>query len=289
MNSNPSKKTIAIVCSKDDPASLNIKNQLLEFGFSKSDNETYDNEPVYYLERENYSAKLYTISKDAVFFDEVNDLKEEYVVFPSEHRSEKNVPSLTVHCTGLWSDDTTFGGKPKSLSIAWPAFLKESFLILKQKAEANNLKDIMITPEVTHHGPFVKKPHAFIEIGSTEEQWNNAGLAKIIASTIIETLDKIFSPDYHFNYKVAFGIGGTHYCNNFIKVFLSKEFALSHICPKYATANLDDELILQALSSSEPKAEIIILDWKGIQDRQRIKSLLESMKIEYLKTKNIKF
>ncbi len=283
------KNSVAIVCSKQDPASMNIRNQLLELYSVEKLAKTFDENAIFYLKRENCSINIYTINGDIVFFDEVNEMKEQYVIFPSEHQSEKKVPSLTIHCTGLWSDDVSYGGKAKTLSIAWPAFLKESFLVLNKKSEQNHLKDILVTPEVTHHGPFVKKPHAFIEIGSDKQQWTNKNLGRIIAETIIETLDKLFSEDYSFNYKVAFGIGGPHYCNNLAKVFLSREYAISHICPKYATIFLNEDMILQAMSSSEPKSELIILDWKGIQNRQNVKKMIENLKIKHLKTKNIKF
>ncbi|MDK2849936.1 MAG: D-aminoacyl-tRNA deacylase [Candidatus Woesearchaeota archaeon] len=286
---NSSKASIAIICCETDPASMNIRKQLLELYPFEKQEIVFEDNPVFRLEKDNYSINLYTITKHSVYFDEVNNLDEQYIIFPSEHQSEKKVPSLTVHSTGIWNEDTSFGGKPRTLSIAWPAFLKEAFLILNEKVEQNHLKEILVTPEVTHHGPYVDKPHAYIEIGSTEEQWHNEAYGIIIAETIIETLNKIFSEDYEFNYKVAVGIGGPHYCNNLVKVFLSKEYALSHVCPKYMNAFLDEDMILKALNASEPKAELVILDWKGIQDRQRILQMIEKLKLPYLKTKNIKF
>lgn len=288
MKMTSEKQKILIITSEKDPASLNIKKHLLEYDF-KETTEFYENNKVFILENDCFVLYLYTIKNESVFFEEVNSLESDFFIFPSKHSSSQSVPSLTLHVTGNWKT-AEHGGKDKELSVSWVPFLKEGFIELNRYNKILNLNEnkIQITMEVTHHGPLVKKPHAYIEIGSSEKEWKNPEYGKIIADTIITTLNKILSKDYIFKYKVAVGIGGPHYCNNMIKVQLSEEYALSHICPKHYVDYIDHSLIKKAIENSYPKADLVILDWKGIKNKEKLISLLEKENIEYIKTKDIK-
>ena len=161
-------------------------------------------------------------------------------------------------------------------------FQKQIFEKLKTNSEKYHLKECKITLECTHHGPLVNKPVMFIEIGSDEEQWKNKKAAEIIAKTIIEMLNK------NNSYKIAFGIGGPHYCNAFNKVLLRTNIALGHICPKYELESLDKEMLLQAIEKTIPKPEFILLDWKGLgKEKQRIIELIKELNLEYKRTDSL--
>lgn len=232
-----------------------------------------------------FYAKMYVFDEDSVYLNDIDkDIRESFIIFPSKHQSKANIPSFTMHATGNWGK-AEVGGKDHTLSCSWVDFLINSFRILKKKVKKLNI-NIDVTPEVTHHGPLVNKPHAYIEIGSSLNEWKNELYGRIIAETIIETLNIIFSSDYKRNFKVAFGIGGTHYCSNFISIY--DRIGFSHICPKYGIMFLDEELILQAINKSLPKAEFVILDWKGINEKERIIKLLNKLNIKYYKLKEIK-
>ena len=123
----------------------------------------------------------------------------------------------------------------------------------------------------------------FIEIGSNEQQWKDKKAAEIIAKTISSILN-----DKNDNYKIALGIGGTHYCSTFNKILLRTDIALGHICPKYQLQNLDKEMIEQAINKTKERVDFILLDWKGLgKEKQRIVNLLDELKLEYKRSDNL--
>ena len=164
-----------------------------------------------------------------------------------------------------------------------PAFLlKEGFKLL------NDSEDIgySITLEATHHGPLIKKPVVFIEIGSKEEQWEDSKAGKIIAETIISMI-KNYDPTKKF--EVAIGFGGTHYCNSFNKIEAGEDIAISHICPKHFLEKIDEAMIKKMINSTLEKVDYALLDWKGMlaDDRNKIIGILDNLGIEWKKTKGL--
>ena len=74
---------------------------------------------------------------------------------------------------------------------------------------------------------------------------------------------------------------------NFKKIQLQSDIAIGHVCPKYNLPNLDKEMILQALEKTTPKANLIIVDWKGMgEHKERIVNILNEIGIEWKKTKD---
>ena len=140
--------------------------------------------------------------------------------------------------------------------------------------------------EATHHGPLIRRPVLFIEIGSKKEQWRDKNAGKIISDTIMESIKTYEGIEC----EVAIGFGGTHYCPNFNKIELGEKVALSHICPKYHIDVLNKALIQKMISSTYEKVDYALLDWKGLSgaDKQKLLPLLEELKIRYKKTKDVK-
>ena len=140
-----------------------------------------------------------------------------------------------------------------------------------------------LTMEATHHGPYVEKPSVFVEIGSTEKEWNDKENGKIIANTIIQGLK-----NENCSYKIAVGIGGSHYCSNFNKTALRTDIAFSHFCPKYHLDKLNEDLILQSMKKTMEKTDFILLDWKGLgTEKQRTVELLKGLNLEFKRTDQI--
>ena len=51
--------------------------------------------------------------------------------------------------------------------------------------------DFQITIEATHHGPtHLKKPSIFVEIGTTESQWNDESLCSSVAKLVVDTYEQ---------------------------------------------------------------------------------------------------
>ena len=100
-----------IVVSKQDIAGLNVAQTLIEkYGF-KQTNETFDGNPI-------YSKSPYEIifsNSDIIFVNNVRRPSDVYI-FASRHRSESEIPCLTVHPTGNFSNDTSYGGRARELS-----------------------------------------------------------------------------------------------------------------------------------------------------------------------------
>lgn len=264
---------IAVISSSRDPAGINIRNNLIElFGFERMD-EKFDNNEVFQNNKiQNKIIKLYLINDELILAENIDKkIPADIFIFASKHKSRENTPSFAVHPIGNW-DNADFGGKEKTLCPSSAALLKNFFIELNENAKDTGYQ---ITMEATHHGPFVEKPAVFIEIGSTEKEWNAKENGEIIAKTIMGALG-----GQNKDYKIAVGIGGQHYCNNFNKIALSADVAISHICPKYHLEKLDGSLIKQAIEKTVEKVDFVLLDWKGLgTEKQRVVELLEKMNL----------
>ena len=271
----------AIISSSKDPAGINIRNNLIEmFDFEKT-NETFDNNEVFeYPKLPGKNIKLYMTNEDLVYAENIDKkIDADFLIFASKHRSKENTPSFAVHSIGNWSQ-AELGGKEKMLCQSSAILLKNMFIGLNKAAEDSNYEIVM---EATHHGPYVEKPAVFVEIGSTEKEWNEKLNGEIIAKTIMSAIK-----NENKNYKIAVGIGGPHYCSNFNKIALRTDIAFSYICPKYALQDLDESLIKQAIQKTKEKVDFVLLDWKGLgNQKQRIADLLKSLNIEIKRTDQV--
>ncbi len=265
----------AVIASSKDSAGINIRNSLVEsFGFKES-NEEFDNNKIFHYDSiKNKTIFLYLIEDDLIFSENIDrKIDADSFIFASKHRSKENTPSFAVHPIGNWGK-AELGGKEKTLCFSSSELLKNLFVELNK---AGNDKNYEITMEATHHGPYVEKPAVFIEIGSTEKEWNDKENGKIIAETIMNALKSDET-----GFKTAIGIGGPHYCNNFNKIVLRGDIAISHICPKYQLENFNGELIKEAIGKTKEKAGFILLDWKGLgAEKQRILELLKDLNLDY--------
>ncbi len=240
-----------IIVSKLDIAGLLIAKKLEETGF----------------DRQKFA--LHFIEREQVFADEVNDFPEDFFIFASRHRAASGKPSLTCHPIGNWGK-AELGGKDREL-VSTSAFLLRNYLLeLQQQKTANNLP-FEVTLECSHHGPFLSKPTVFIEVGSSEQQWKDENAALVVAQTIL----KATNLNCGSNIVPVIGLGGTHYCSEFSKLVLRKQFAFSHVCPEHALPFLNEEMLHKALAASLEKSQMIVLDWKGLgKEKQRVLDLL---------------
>ena len=148
----------AIIISKKDPASLNIKDCLLEKYPFKENNDVYTLEDI----------NIYTIEEESIYSENIDKkIRADLFIFATKHESTSKINSLSVHVPGNWSK-AELGGKDRKLCVAPVSLIKEILLEL----EKSNI-DYEKIQEVTHHGPFLQKPCLFIEIGSTLSEWTN--------------------------------------------------------------------------------------------------------------------
>ena len=260
----------AIMYGKDDCAGINIINQL------KSN---------YFLPQ----TPIIKLKKHPIFLNS-SDLKElapqlnqiDFIIIPSIHNSEKKQPSLSLHAPGNWKN-ADLGGKSNKISMTSSFILKYLFKELNKNSESLKNK-YEITLECTHHGPSIDIPCCFIEIGSSNEYWNDKQAGNIIAKTIA-SLQNYKS---NKNYLPVIGIGGPHYCPSFNKIQLNSEYAISHILLKYQSP-ITPSMIQEAEQKTKEQIKEVLIDWKSFNSEQRnnLLDILKKLDLKYKTTSNI--
>lgn len=255
----------AVLYSKKDIAGKNIAGQLKKF----------------YLPQ----IPIIELSKETIYSencDKIPELKNiDFIVFASKHKSESCKPCLSLHAPGNWRG-TDYGGKPGKVCLTSALILKYLFQELNKNAK--EITDYECTLECTHHGPYIEKPCCFIELGSSEEQWRDEKAARIIAKTIssLQNYEKQ-------KYKPAIGIGGKHYCNNFNKIQLNSEYAISHIIPEYVFP-LTESMLKEAIEKTQETVSTAVVDWKGCgksEERKQIIDIIKKAGLEIKRTSEV--
>jgi D-aminoacyl-tRNA deacylase len=271
-------KKYLIVANKNDKAGINITTQLSQFREN----------PVFSSMKQSSSFDFYLVD-DEIIYTENLDLEKinqyDFIIFASKHKSEKKEKTLAIHAPGNWRQNELGGEKGKVCKTS-ALFQKQIFEKLKNNVRVHDLKDYKVTLECTHHGPLIDKPCIFIEIGSTEIEWEDRRVGFIIAKTIRDIIKDFKENPYN---EVAIGIGGTHYCPNFNKIQLNSNIALSHIIPQYVLP-LTEEMIKDALDKTEEEVDFALLDWKGLgnsEQRQQVIEILDKLYVRYKITSEI--
>ncbi len=258
-----------IVASKKDKAGINITTQLSQF--------PHENFSFYLVE----DHAIYTENLD---LERIN--KYDFIIFTSKHESEKKEQTLSIHAPGNWRN-AQLGGESGKVSRTSALFQKQLFERLNKNVTSSGLGNkYKVTLECTHHGPLIDKPCLFIEIGSTQVEWEDRRAGFILAKTISETIKNFQTNPYN---EVAIGIGGPHYCPNFNKLQLNSNIAISHVIPNYAFP-LTEEMIKEAINKTEEEVDFVVLDWKGMgraEQRDQAIDILEKLYINYKKTSEI--
>ena len=223
---------------------------------------------------------LKNVDSDGIYTESLNVNAElDAVIFASRHRSEQGEPALTVHWTGNCTGRAEFGGNPKSLSLADPPRMRAALLALDAAREARRL-NYAVTLEATHHGPTeLGVPTLFVEIGSTETQWNDKNAAEAVAEAIWTAAT---SPSQG---KIAVGFGGGHYCNKQCIALRKEGYAFGHILSKYFFEDYDEQIVRMAFKRTLGHCSTAVIDWKGIRspDRAKLLDLLEKVDVEIVR------
>jgi D-aminoacyl-tRNA deacylase len=213
-----------LVCSIEDNASVNIRDSLLSSGGWSAMGE-FEGAPVH----RKGELSMVTVPRLHLRCDDLDlevaealGQRPEEVVFLSKHRAASGQRSLTVHPIGNWGR-ADYGGRERTVVPAAPHLMTSLLRQMKEEAAA---LDFEVTFEVTHHGPFLRTPTLFIEIGSSEATWGDRDAAAAIARTLQNVKMAI--------YPVAMGIGGGHYAPRFTETSLGKKVSFGHMLPNYA-------------------------------------------------------
>jgi len=169
------------------------------------------------------------------------------LVFPSIHRSEKNVASLTVHALGNPGLTTKLGGRPRTLVPTDPPRMAAALRLLNEGTTGLGMS---ATYEATHHGPAVDLPSFFIEIGYAELPRPPQEAVRLLARTIPRITSVAGD-------RVAMAVGGGHYAPHFSELALRRHWAFGHILSRHALEELDRTTALEAYRRT-PGAEGVV-------------------------------
>ena len=240
-----------IISSEADTASINLRDRLLENAEWKEDGK-FRGHIIWRLAK-NYGSfclegtRLITINKlhihaekiDREWFEETS-IKIENIVFLSRHKAASGRPSLTVHPIGNWGK-ADYGGFAGKLSRTSPIWMTGLLLKIYEK----RLPGYDICFEATHHGPLLETPTMFLEIGSSEEQWELREPAHALTKSLLELKPAKGT--------VVVGIGGGHYTPRFTEAALSHQVCFGHIVANYGVSSLTPESLKDAIVSSKAK------------------------------------
>jgi D-aminoacyl-tRNA deacylase len=196
-------------------------------------------------------------------------------VFLSKHRSNNQIPTLTCHCTGNFSDNP-YGGNPREIAISYPSLQKGYLKAITAARSRVPEYDVII--EATHHGPTsLKKPALFVELGSSEKQWGDGNAAGVICDTLLGLLDNGIERCG----KVGVALGGTHYPSKFNKLLLESEFGLAAVASKHNLEAIDEQMLNQMIAKSVERVTHIVVDSKGLgSQKDRILKMAEKTGLE---------
>jgi D-aminoacyl-tRNA deacylase len=265
--------TVLIVASAEDPASMNIKTSLLE-QTSWDEHGTFYDTPVN-ISRSMENVVLVTIPDKKIRHENIDievheqlHITPRIAIFLSRHRSKMGEPTLTVHPIGNYGA-AEFGGEPKTLIPAAPRMMTALLRHIKLNLKTTDLT-YQVCFEVTHHGPMLRIPTVFVEVGSTEAQWQKKEPASVIATSLLDVLyEKHYEEEYSKDIPVLVGIGGGHYAPRFTDVAFEKNAAFGHMIPSYHIdeGNINWAMIQQAVQMT-PDASGVYLHKKALKKSQ---------------------
>jgi D-aminoacyl-tRNA deacylase len=265
--------TVLIVSSSRDPASYNIKKELLRQS-EWEEIDTFFENPVY-SHSNMKDVNIVTINDRKITHenlekevDEQLKIKAKQIIYISRHNSKTGDPTLTTHPIGNYGK-AEFGGKSRTLVKSSPKLMTHLIRILKKNAEQAKLYH-NVCFEVTHHGPFLSVPTLFVEVGSNAEEWVKQEPASAVAKSVLDLLNQYhYEEDLPGDIPVLVGIGGGHYAPRFTDIILEKKAAFGHMIPAYhvKAGNIDGEILEKSLEAT-PNVKGVYLHRKSLKKSQ---------------------
>lgn len=169
------------------------------------------------------------------------------LVFPSIHRSERNVPSLTVHPLGNPGPAAEVGGRPRTLVPTDP---RRMALTLRLLDEGSPSVGFEATYEATHHGPAVDSPAFFVEIGYGELSQPPPIAVRLLSTAIPRIAAEPGD-------RVALAVGGGHYAPHFTDLALRRRWAFGHILSRHHLSGLDRATAKEAYTLTEGSEGVV--------------------------------
>ncbi len=272
---------ILLVASNKDPAGLNIVRQVIDHYRFKVTDTTFQKNPVFHTEVNKKEVTLIILNEETIKAQTLteNFTKPELIVFISRHSSTSGRPTLSVHTPGNIGL-AELGGMPKQVSISPAIAMRDALKALAFFKEGMQL-EYEVSYECTHHGPSLNAPTMFVELGSSDKQWQDSKAAEAVAHAAMSSISKFEVADA----TAVLGVGGTHYNQRFTHMALDDEALFGHMIAKYAVPLVDANMIHQCVDKTLEKVECAILDWKGIKsaDKPKLLKALEEAELPYKK------
>ena len=262
-------KVILLVASNKDIASLNIKTQILKHYPFKETSKNFQNNTLYNANINGNNIRFATLNEESVKAQSLPDSfpDAKLIVFISRHSSQSGKPTLTVHAPGNFGK-AELGGLPKKVSVAAATAMGDALKTLENYRVALSL-NYDVSFECTHHGPSLKVPVMFVELGSSEPQWRDTVASQAVAHAAMAALANFSSPVK----SAVLGVGGQHYNANFTRMALLGEAVFGHMIPKYAVSTVNSEMLKHCVERTLEKVSLALLDWKGIKSEDKPKLL----------------
>jgi D-aminoacyl-tRNA deacylase len=180
-----------------------------------------------------------------------------------------------------WALKAEFGGLPNQVSISPALAMQDALKALFRQKNVLSL-NYEVSYECTHHGPSLKVPTMFVELGSSQIQWEDSQAATAVAHA---TMTVIADFSNSASTPVVLGIGGTHYNQKFTNMALAGEVVFGHIIPKYAVNLINGEMLQQCVERTMGKVLSVVLDWKGIrsEDKPALLSTIQKIGLSFRK------
>jgi D-aminoacyl-tRNA deacylase len=163
------------------------------------------------------------------------------LIFPSVHRSESGTACFTVHPLGNPGPSAEVGGEAGRLVPSAPRHMAAALRALSEVGRPIGLE---ATYEATHHGPALRTPAFFAEIGfgdaSTPPTDAVRALAGVLPHLVPEATDR-----------VAVGAGGGHYVPHFTDLALRRRWAFGHLLARHVLEQATVRLMRDALENTE--------------------------------------
>ncbi len=264
---------VVLISSVEDPAGVNIKNNLFEQTSWKRF-AVFGDHPVYqHAEMDDIfllSVQGRTIKQENIdqIINEKLNIKPTLLIFITRHRAKTGEPTLSTHPIGNYGA-SEYGGKPHTLVPTAPRLMTQLLRLMKKNKEKTMLPH-QVCYEVTHHGPFLKTPTLFTEVGSTEIEWRNKESGAVVARSLLELFTSYHTEDdMPKDTTVLIGIGGGHYAPRFTEVIFQKNAAFGHMIPSYhLKADTSDYMLFEKALQATPDVCGVYLHRKALKKAQ---------------------
>lgn len=258
---------VAVVCSRSDPASLNISEHLIALAGWEEYGGYSSSGPFRLVIHDERQTALKG-------FDSILarlGLHPSMVVFACRHESKERLPWFGGHFTGKLEEGQ------RELSAAAPSGLRSFLWNIKGLAPAG----WRVSAEATHHGPMdMKTPSFFAEIGSSEQQWRDPGAGEAVAKAILS----LECPEL----PVFLGFGGGHYVQRQTELMFESGIAFGHLFSSYQLDALDVDLVDEARRKSGAGYAYVDLKSLRSDEKKRIRVILDEIGMPPMNGKEIR-